>query len=186
MCLTRVGSTRDISSFWMARDFQEYCLTAMVEYAKQRDGVMGKSVSPSPRVPENTDGLPSLITGKSDWRRYRPYKLSNGLTCLLVNDKESKTTAMAVCVNVGASADPRDLSGLAHFTEHMCFLGSEKFPGENEYKRFLSCHGGRSNASTSMTCTTYKFDVIAEHAEKAVDIFSNFFISPLFRESGSR
>lgn len=67
----------------------------------------------------------------------------------------------------------------------MCFLGSEKYPGENEYKRYLSSHGGRSNASTSMHLTTYKFDVLAEHAEKAVDIFSNFFIAPLFTVSGT-
>lgn len=45
---------------------------------------------------------------------------------------ESKTTACSVCVGAGASADPRVLSGLAHFTEHMCFLGSEAYPVENE------------------------------------------------------
>lgn len=129
--------------------------------------------------------LPDIVKGKSDWRCFRAVRLPNGTTCVLVNDKESKTTAMAVCVNIGASADPRELSGLAHFTEHMCFLGSEKYPGENEYKRYLSCHGGRSNASTSMTYTTYKFDVLAEHAENAVDIFSNFFVNPLFTESGT-
>mmetsp|Transcript_39917 Transcript_39917/g.120179 ORF Transcript_39917/g.120179 Transcript_39917/m.120179 type:complete len:1210 (-) Transcript_39917:47-3676(-) len=129
--------------------------------------------------------LPDVIKGKSDWRCYRSLRLPNGTAVVLVNDKESKTTAMSVCVNVGASADPRELSGLAHFTEHMCFLGSEKYPGENEYKRFLSQHGGRSNASTSMTYTTYKFDVLAGHAEGAIDIFSNFFVTPLFTESGT-
>ena len=129
--------------------------------------------------------LPSVIKGRSDWREYRPFQLQNGIQCMLVHDKESKLTAMSVAVNVGASSDPRSMSGLAHFTEHMCFLGSAKYPGENEYKKYLSSHGGKSNASTSMSFTTFKFDVLAEHAEQAVDIFSQFFISPLFTKDGT-
>ena len=63
-----------------------------------------------------TTELPSVIKGDADWRIYRPLQLPNGVTCLLVNDKESKTTACSVSVGIGASADPRSLSGLAHFT----------------------------------------------------------------------
>lgn len=37
--------------------------------------------------------------------------------------------------------DPQELPGLAHFCEHMLFLGTEKYPVENEYPRFLSEHG---------------------------------------------
>jgi insulysin len=36
-----------------------------------------------------------------------------------------------------------------------------------------------------MSQTVYKFDILADHAEKAIDIFSNFFISPLFSISGT-
>jgi len=129
--------------------------------------------------------LPDVIKGNADWRTYRAFRLENGVTCVVVHDKESKTTACSVCVGSGASADPRELSGLAHFAEHMCFLGSKAYPVENEFKKYLSAHGGRSNASTAMSQTTYKFDVLSEHAEKAIDIFSNFFISPLFTRSGT-
>jgi secreted Zn-dependent insulinase-like peptidase len=86
--------------------------------------------------------LPAPIQGKADWRKYKAFQLKNGVTCLVINDKESKTTAMSCIVEVGAASDPRELSGLAHFCEHMCFLGSEKYPGENEYKRYLASHGG--------------------------------------------
>jgi insulysin len=129
--------------------------------------------------------LPSPVQGKADWRKYKAFRLENGVTCLVINDKESKTTAMSCVVEVGAASDPRELSGLPHFCEHMCFLGSEKYPGENEYKRYLASHGGRSNASTSMHLTNYKFEILADHAEKAVDIFSNFFVAPLFTSSGT-
>jgi secreted Zn-dependent insulinase-like peptidase len=36
-----------------------------------------------------------------------------------------------------------------------------------------------------MHLTNYKFEVIADKAEKAVDIFSNFFVAPLFTSSGT-
>ena len=128
----------------------------------------------------------SPIHGNADWRKYRCLKLENGVTICLVHDKESKTTAAAATVGVGASADPRSMSGLAHFCEHMVFLGSEKYPVENEYKKFLAQHGGRSNGSTSMNLTTYKFEVLADHAEHVIDIFSNFFVGPLFTKSGTQ
>ena len=132
-----------------------------------------------------TTSLPTPVKGKSDWREYRSVQLPNGVTLVAVQDKESKTTAVAASVNVGASSDPRDYPGLAHFLEHMCFLGSEKYPGENDYKSFLSLHGGQSNASTSLFLTTYKFEVLAAFAEPAIDIFAQFFVSPLLTASGT-
>ena len=41
--------------------------------------------------------------------------------------------------------------------------GTSKYPVENAYKSYLAKHGGRSNASTSMDATTFKFEVGAEH-----------------------
>lgn len=89
----------------------------------------------------------------------------------------------AMDVNVGSLTDPVDVQGLAHFLEHMLFLGSKPFPDENEYSRFLSTHGGHSNAFTTATDTTYFFDVAPAHLGGALDRFSRFFIDPLFDES---
>lgn len=127
--------------------------------------------------------LATPVKGRADWREYKAVRLTNGVTVLLVHDSESKTLSAAATVNVGASADPR--SGLAHFCEHMCFLGSRKYPGENEYKQYLSRHGGRSNASTSMHVTTYKFEIVAEFGDHALDLFAQFFVDPLFTPSGT-
>lgn len=38
----------------------------------------------------------------------------------------------------------------------------------------------------SLCQTTYQFDVLAEHGEKALDLFSNFFVDPLFTKSGTQ
>ena len=61
--------------------------------------------------------------------------LDNGVALLLARDPQSKHLAASVSVHAGASSDPRSLSGVAHFTGHMCFLGSRVCPEENAYKR---------------------------------------------------
>lgn len=51
----------------------------------------------------------------------------------------------------------------------MLFLGTEKYPKENEYSQYLSEHAGSSNAFTSGEHTNYYFDVSHEHLEGALD-----------------
>jgi nardilysin len=58
--------------------------------------------------------------------------------------------AAAMAVGVGSFSDPAEMQGLSHYLEHMLFMGSEKFPDENEYDSFLSKHGGSSNAFTEL------------------------------------
>lgn len=58
--------------------------------------------------------------------------------------------AAALAVGVGSFSDPQQLQGLAHYLEHMLFMGSEKYPDENEYDAFLNKHGGGSNAYTEL------------------------------------
>lgn len=67
----------------------------------------------------------------------------------------------------------------------MLFLGTRKYPDENEYGQFLSNHGGMSNAYTALEDTNYFFDVGADHLEGALDRFAQFFLCPLFTESAT-
>ncbi|CAH1642013.1 unnamed protein product [Spodoptera littoralis] len=127
----------------------------------------------------------NIIKSPEDKRNYRGLVLSNRLRVMLVSDLSTDKSAAALDVNVGYLSDPEELPGLAHFCEHMLFLGTKKYPEENEYNKFLSEHGGSSNASTSSDHTTYYFDVLPEHLNKALDIFAQFFISPLFTESAT-
>lgn len=126
-----------------------------------------------------------IIKSQEDKRSYRGLVLTNRLKVLLVSDPKTDKAAAALDVNVGYLSDPDELPGLAHFCEHMLFLGTQKYPEENEYNKFLSEHGGSSNASTSSDHTTYYFDVLPAHLEEALDIFAQFFITPLFTESAT-
>lgn len=61
---------------------------------------------------------------------------------LLISDCETDKSSAALDVHVGHLADPWELPGLAHFCEHMLFLGTTKYPEENEYNKFLQVSAG--------------------------------------------
>lgn len=76
-----------------------------------------------------------------------------------------------------------NLQGLAHFCEHLLFMGTEKYPKENDYNQYLAEHSGFSNAFTGVENTNYYFEVGHEYLEGALDRFAQFFIAPLFSAS---
>ncbi|MEP3590986.1 MAG: insulinase family protein, partial [Marinobacter sp.] len=64
----------------------------------------------------------------NDPNSYRYLELDNGLRVILVSDAEADKAAASLNVAVGSGNDPSDREGMAHFLEHMLFLGTEKYP----------------------------------------------------------
>ncbi|XP_021366935.1 insulin-degrading enzyme-like isoform X1 [Mizuhopecten yessoensis] len=126
-----------------------------------------------------------IIKSMQDKRQYRGLELMNGLKVMVISDPDTDKSSAAMDVHIGAMSDPWETQGLAHFCEHMLFLGSKKFEQENSYKKFLNEHGGLCNASTGPEHTTYYFDVAPDHLHGALDRLSQFFISPLFTASAT-
>jgi len=108
--------------------------------------------------------------------------LNNGLKALIISDPEAEKSAASLGVNVGSFIDLPDEMGLAHFCEHLLFMGTEKYPDENEYENYISKNGGKNNASTGGDKTEFYFDVDNDAFEGAIDRFAQFFISPKFNE----
>ena len=123
-----------------------------------------------------------IIKSPNDQRSYGAITLDNQLQILLVSDPTTDKSAASMDVYVGSADDPKEFEGLAHFLEHMLFLGTEKYPDADEYQKYISEHGGQHNAYTSLAHTNYFFDINAEHFEGALDRFSQQFTSPLFNE----
>lgn len=115
-------------------------------------------------------------------------------------------------VNVGNFSDDDDMPGMAHAVEHALFMGTEKYPVENEYSSYLSSASGQSNAYTSATNTNFFFECAASSESHgsapngvngeangqvdglangtargplygALDRFAQFFVKPLFLEN---
>lgn len=127
---------------------------------------------------------PRFLKPALDNRKYKLVSLNNNLKALLIHDPDTDKSAAALDVNVGSFADPTQLPGLAHFCEHLLFLGTQKYPQENEYGAYLSQNSGHSNAFTAPLHTNYYFEVKNDALYGALDRFSQFFISPLFSPSG--
>ncbi|PKF79027.1 peptidase M16 [Vibrio sp. vnigr-6D03] len=121
-----------------------------------------------------------MYLSPNDSNQYRYIKLNNGLRVLIVRDEHAQKSAAALAVNVGHFDDPSDREGLAHYLEHMLFLGTEKYPKTGEFQAFISQHGGNNNAWTGTEHTCYFFDVSPNAFERSLKRFSQFFIAPLF------
>ncbi len=121
-----------------------------------------------------------VIKSPNDAREYRYLRLENQLQVLLVSDPESDKSAAALTVFRGSMHEPDEHPGLAHFLEHMLFIGTEKYPEVDGYQDFVSAAGGSSNAYTANDHTNYFFDVGPQAFPEALDRFAQFFISPLF------
>lgn len=98
---------------------------------------------------------------------------------------EADMSAVAMCVGVGSFATPTGLDGLAHFLEHILFMGSERYPKENEFDSLLARSGGTSNAYTDTERTMYHFSVPQPHLRESLRVFSQFFVNPLLLPEAS-
>lgn len=122
----------------------------------------------------------SAEAGKGAKRKTGTLSLENGLDVLLISDPDVHRSAAALSVGIGYLYDPIDRQGLAHYLEHMLFLGTKKYPEVDSYNKFLDEHSGASNAYTSGRITNYFFQVSHAGFREALDRFSQFFKAPLF------
>ncbi len=116
----------------------------------------------------------------NDLKKYQSLTLNNGLRVLLIHNEDTDKSAAALAVNVGHFNDPSEREGLAHFLEHMLFLGTTKYPDGSEYQKFINQHGGSNNAWTATEHTCFYFDIHYLHFKEALDRFSQFFYFPRY------
>lgn len=120
------------------------------------------------------------VKSPADDNEYRYISLDNGLEALLISDPGADKAAASLNVAVGSGNDPEDREGMAHFLEHLLFLGTERYPNPGEYQQFIRSHGGSHNAFTAFQDTNYFFDIQPSHLEPALDRFAQQFSAPLF------
>jgi len=123
------------------------------------------------------------IKSASDDYQYRLLTLPNKMEVLLISDPKTVKAAASLDVGVGSGNNPEGRAGLAHFLEHMLFLGTDKYPDPAEYEEYITEHGGTRNAYTSFENTNYFFDVNAAYLPEALDRFAQFFIAPRFDDA---
>ena len=121
-----------------------------------------------------------ITTSPNDNRNYHAFELENGLKVIVISDPGTDKAAASLEVGIGSGDNPADREGLAHFLEHMLFLGTGKYPEAGEYQSYISNHSGSHNAFTAHDRTNYFFSINSDYLEPALDRFAQFFIDPLF------
>jgi insulysin len=163
------------------------CLALATPWLHAQTPAASAPTAPVVAVPSKAPGarlavpvLPPRVVAATDQAQFRRFVLANGLRVLLMTDAKLNRSSASLVVDVGQIDDPRDSEGLAHFTEHMLFLGTDKYPEEGEYSRFIRSNGGNNNAYTTSDHTNYQFDIRHQALPQALDRFAQFFIAPRF------
>lgn len=119
-----------------------------------------------------------ILKSPNDQRQYQAITLQNQLDVILVSDPTAEKSSAALSVDVGWLNDPEQQQGLAHFLEHMLFMGTERFPESDGFMKFMDQNGGSRNAFTNQL-TNYMFEINNSKYEEALDRFADFFKAPL-------
>ncbi len=85
--------------------------------------------------------------------------LANGLRISLRHAPRLKRCAAVLRVAAGSHDVPLAWPGLAHFLEHLLFLGTERFPAGEGLMAYVQRHGGQINASTCERATDFFFEL---------------------------
>jgi insulysin len=126
--------------------------------------------------------LEKINKSENDSREYYYTELENKLKVIIIEDINASMCSALLNINVGSVNE--EIEGLAHFLEHMVFMGSSKYPDESNFMDFVSKNGGITNASTSDSDTTYYFIINDSKFLNILDMFSWFFIDPLLKQDG--
>jgi predicted Zn-dependent peptidase len=115
----------------------------------------------------------------------KPFKkivLDNGLRLILVPKADSLATTVAVSVEAGSKYETKEINGLSHFLEHMCFKGTKKRPRPIDIASELDGMGANFNAFTAQEMTAYYVKARNASLDKILDVIADMYLNPVFDE----
>lgn len=112
-------------------------------------------------------------------------KLKNGLTCVYVSNPSTDLSSVCLLNPSGSFSDPDTANGLAHFTEHLLFLGSGEYPNQNNYREFVTARGGRCNAWTFWQFCIFHFEIPQKYLAETLNVLVEQIRDPLFDEDNA-
>jgi predicted Zn-dependent peptidase len=108
--------------------------------------------------------------------------LDNGLRVLTADLPYAQSVAVMVMLAAGSRYETAESSGIAHFSEHMFFKGTERRPSAKQIAGEIDAIGGEFNAFTGKEYTTYYVRCAAEHRDVALDVLVDMLRNSRFAE----
>ncbi|HUZ16441.1 MAG TPA: pitrilysin family protein [Gaiellaceae bacterium] len=116
--------------------------------------------------------------------------LDNGLRVLTADLPYAQSVSVLITLAAGSRYETAESSGIAHFSEHMFFKGTERRPSARDIAGEIDAIGGEFNAFTGKESTTYYVKCAAESRDVALDVLvdmlrhSRFDAEEIEREKG--
>ncbi|GMQ95372.1 MAG: pitrilysin family protein [Patescibacteria group bacterium] len=112
--------------------------------------------------------------------KFKKHTLKNGLRIITVPMPETLAATVLVLVEAGSKYETKDVSGVSHFLEHMCFKGTAKRPKALDIVKELDGIGAQYNAFTGQEYTGYWAKAGFRQFPKILDVVSDIYLNPLF------
>jgi predicted Zn-dependent peptidase len=101
---------------------------------------------------------------------FQKHQLDNGLRVLTADMPQVQSVTCMVMLAAGSRYETADTNGIAHFSEHMFFKGTERRPTARDIGMEVDSLGGEFNAFTSKEYTGYYVRCAADYRDQALDI----------------
>lgn len=106
-------------------------------------------------------------------------RLANGAELRAQQQLWAQQVGVCLRVAAGSHDEPPAYPGLAHFLEHLLFLGSRDYPVDQGLMAFVQRHGGLVNASTQARHTDFVCEVPSELLQPALTRLLDMLGQPL-------
>lgn len=104
----------------------------------------------------------------------------NGMRLILAPQPQTLATTVLVAVEAGSKYETKEINGLSHFLEHMCFKGTKNRPRSIDIAGELDGLGAQYNAMTGMEATSYYAKAKNESFDKILEIVADMYLNPIF------
>src|SRR5258705_8619779 len=104
---------------------------------------------------------------------FERHQLSNGLRVVTADMPQVQSVTCMVMLAAGSRYETPDTNGIAHFSEHMFFKGTERRPSARQIAGEIDAIGGEFNAFTGKEYTAYYVKCAAEHRDVALDVIAD-------------
>jgi predicted Zn-dependent peptidase len=101
---------------------------------------------------------------------YQLDRLDNGLRILTAPIESAQSVTCAIMLAAGSRYETAQTNGIAHFSEHMFFKGTERRPTARDISKEIDAIGGEFNAFTGKEYTAYYVKCAAESRDVALDV----------------
>jgi predicted Zn-dependent peptidase len=115
-------------------------------------------------------------------KEQKTVKYENGLTSILINNKNNLVASVIVFVMVGSVNENSYQTGLSHFLEHLMFKVIKNYIGDMMTRKIENM-GGYINAATTKEFTMYYINIQKDGLEESIRMLADSIQNPLFMQS---